>query len=77
MIIQEEFSKAAVAQRQDIRRLSDTLRPELEKAGLTFNEPDGASFRELLAQSGFYGEWKSKFGDDAWNILEAYTGKLG
>lgn len=77
VVIQEEFSKAAVAQRQDIRTLSDTLRPALEKAGLTFNEPDGASFRELLATSGFYGEWKSKFGDDAWNILEAYTGKLG
>ena len=34
-------------------------------------------FRDKLRSAGFYAEWKGKFGDEAWAILESYTGKLG
>ena len=34
------------------------------------------TFRETLSKSGFYTEWKSKFGEEAWALLEEFTGKL-
>ena len=34
-----------------------------------------APFRKLR-QAGFYAEWKGKYGDEAWAILERSTGKL-
>jgi hypothetical protein len=27
--------------------------------------------------AGFYGEWRSKFGKDAWDLLQKYAGELG
>ncbi len=33
-----------------------------------------AAFRESLRSAGFYGEWKGKFGDEAWAILEKAVG---
>jgi hypothetical protein len=38
------------------------------------NEPDTASFRQKLADAGFYAEWKKAYGDDAWAILEKAVG---
>lgn len=76
-IVTDNFNKAAVAQRRDIENLSATLRPTLENAGLVFNQPDTAPFRQALGDSGFYRSWKSKFGNEAWEILERSTGKLG
>jgi hypothetical protein len=26
---------------------------------------------------GFYAEWKQKYGEEAWALLEKHTGKLG
>ncbi len=43
---------------------------------MIFNEPEIAPFRDMLAKSGFYAEWKQKFGDEAWALLEKYSGKL-
>lgn len=76
-VVMEKFNAAVVTQRQDIANLSNNLRPQLEKAGMAFNQPQIAPFQALLKQSGFYGNWKSKFGAEAWEILEGYTGKLG
>jgi len=30
----------------------------------------------MLRSAGFYTEWKTKFGDDAWAKLEKYAGRL-
>mgnify|MGYP002664857150 CR=1 FL=1 len=37
---------------------------------------DAELFRAKLRSASFYDEWKKKFGDDAWALLEKYTGKL-
>jgi len=29
-----------------------------------------------LAKSGFYADWKQKYGNEAWSVLEKYSGKL-
>ena len=43
---------------------------------MTINQADTASLRAKLKSAGFYAEWKAKFGDEAWSILERYTGNL-
>ena len=53
------------------------LQKSLEAKGLTFNETDPAAFRQALAKTTFYKEWKGKFGDEAWSLLEKYAGNIG
>ena len=43
---------------------------------MQFNQIDGKPFREILQKSGYYAEWKKKFGAEAWAVLEKYTGTL-
>ena len=41
-----------------------------------FNRLDAAPFRDKLRSAGFYSEWKNKYGDEAWGLLEKSVGKL-
>jgi len=66
-----------LAQREEIARQNSSLKSELAAKGLIFNDVDPAPFRETLSKSGFYAEWRSKFGEESWAILEEATGKLG
>ena len=68
--------RQALAQREEIARQNVSLRNELAAKGLIFNDVDPAPFRETLTKAGFYAEWKTKFGDEAWALLEESTGKL-
>lgn len=76
-IIARHLNQAALDMRADGARLNASLRPELGAKGLTFNDPKLDAFRERLIASGFYSEWKQKYGDEAWALLEKHTGKLG
>jgi tripartite ATP-independent transporter DctP family solute receptor len=71
------INKNALAQREEIARQNTSLQGELAAKGLVFNDVDPAPFRETLSKSGFYAEWKSKFGEESWALLEQSTGKLG
>jgi TRAP-type C4-dicarboxylate transport system substrate-binding protein len=71
-----EFDKSALQERADIATLSDTLRQNLTAKGLTFNDVDRKAFRAALGKTSFYKDWKAKFGDEAWSLLEASTGPL-
>ena len=42
---------------------------------LIFTVPVG-TFRRKLRAAGFYAEWKNKYGDDAWRVLEGSVGAL-
>jgi tripartite ATP-independent transporter DctP family solute receptor len=76
-IIAKHFNQAALEMRADGSKLNATLRPDLTSKGLVFNDPKLAAFREQLIKSGFYSEWKQKYGEEAWALLEKHTGKLG
>lgn len=76
-IIARNFNQAALEMRADGSKLNATLRPELASKGLVFNDPKLSAFREQLIKSGFYSEWKQKYGEEAWALLEKHTGKLG
>jgi tripartite ATP-independent transporter DctP family solute receptor len=70
------LNAAATRQREDIARLNKDAEAVLTKAGIIFNRPDTTPFRAMLRSAGFYGQWKAKFGDEAWAKLEKYAGKL-
>jgi TRAP-type transport system periplasmic protein len=73
-VVATNFNASAVEQRADIEALNASLQGELEANGMVFNAPDPAPFQQRLVDAGFYAEWKGKFGDDAWAILEDATG---
>jgi len=75
-IVTKEFDASAMQQRDDIAKLSVSLRKELEGKGITFIEVDRQPFREALSKTTFYKDWKAKFGEEAWSNLEKSSGKL-
>src|SRR6201985_1945522 len=75
-IVAKNINAAAVKERVDTAKLNAGLQQELAGKGLIFNQPDVAPFREKLRSAGFYAEWKGKYGDQAWELLEKSAGKL-
>ena len=75
-IVAKNINAAAVNERADVAKLNAGLRQELASKGLTFNQPDTSPFREKLRSAGFYSEWKGKYGEEAWALLEKAVGKL-
>ena len=75
-VVVKNFGDAATKERQDILALNKGLIDTLTKAGIVFNTPAKQPFRDVLKSAGFYADWKSKFGDEAWALLEKYTGPL-
>ena len=65
-----------MAQREDVAKQNIALRKDLAAAGLVFNDIDPKPFRDKPSEAGYYREWKSKFGEDAWSLLEEAGGKL-
>ncbi|MDR3440253.1 TRAP transporter substrate-binding protein [Telmatospirillum sp.] len=74
--VSDGLSTAATREREDVLRFNDAAAAEMQAAGLTFNKVDTKPFREVLRASGFYNDWKGKFGADAWSLLEKYVGTL-
>lgn len=75
-IVTRELNKAADAERADIAVLSKSLRDELSGKGLQFVEVDKAAFRSALGKTSFYKDWRAKFGDKGWTLLEQAVGQL-
>ena len=75
-IIAKHLNASAINQRADIAKLNVSVEADLRAKGLIFNEVDNAAFRAKLASAGFFKEWKGKYGDEAWAILEKYAGAI-
>jgi tripartite ATP-independent transporter DctP family solute receptor len=75
-IVAKNVNAAAVKEREDTEKLNISVRQELGGKGLTFNQPEVGPFRDKLRAAGFYNEWKGKYGDKAWELLEKSVGKL-
>ncbi|HEX3182356.1 MAG TPA: TRAP transporter substrate-binding protein [Beijerinckiaceae bacterium] len=75
-IITKNVNASAVAQREDIAKLNGSLGSTLKAKGLQFNAVDTNAFRAKLQSAGFFKEWKGKYGDEAWAILEKYAGSI-
>jgi len=75
-IVAKNVNAAGVNERADVEKLNATLQQDLTSKGLVFNRLDPAPFRDKLRSAGFYTEWKSKYGDEAWSLLEKSVGRL-
>jgi tripartite ATP-independent transporter DctP family solute receptor len=72
----KHFSAAAMTERDDWQVMNKSEIDKLTKGGLTFNTPDTKPFQEALRKAGFYPDVKKQMGDEAWGLLEKYTGPL-
>jgi tripartite ATP-independent transporter DctP family solute receptor len=76
-IVASNINEAALGERQDIRKLNESLHDNLVQKGMVFNATDPEKFRGTLRAAGFYTEWKEKYGPDAWAVFERQVGALG
>jgi tripartite ATP-independent transporter DctP family solute receptor len=75
-IVRKNINIAGERQRVSVKKLNDTLQKDLSKKGLVFNNVNVDPFRVALRKAGFYDEWRKKFGEEAWHLLEKYVGRL-
>lgn len=75
-IVAKHVNKAGENERADVAKLNATLQKELQDKGLVFNQAKSDTFRDKLRKAGFYQEWKGKYGNEAWALLEKSSGKL-
>ena len=75
-IVSRHINEAGMKERTDVAALNAGLQKELADKGMVFNQPRIEAFRDKLRQAGFYAEWKGRYGDEAWALLERSTGKL-
>jgi TRAP-type C4-dicarboxylate transport system substrate-binding protein len=75
-IVVGALNESALRQRQDAADADVKMRKGLEAVGMKFNTVDPRGFRSVLSESGYYAVWQTRMGDDAWAVLEKYTGRL-
>ena len=75
-IVARNWNAAALVEREDTAKLNAGLQADLAKQGLIFNQPKPNDFRDALRKAGFYNEWKTKYGAEAWALLEKASGTL-
>jgi tripartite ATP-independent transporter DctP family solute receptor len=75
-IVAKNINAAGMKEREDVAGMNATLQKGLTEKGMIFNQTTPDSFRDRLRAGGFYTEWKTKLGNDAWSMLERYSGKL-
>ena len=75
-VVTAAFDESGLNHRKDTIASEGTVRTELEGAGMKFNVADPKTFRDVLRKAGYYAAWKAKLGDEAWAVLEKYTGRL-
>jgi tripartite ATP-independent transporter DctP family solute receptor len=75
-VVRKVVDECCTEQRAELARLEGSFRQDLVAKGMVVNEPDVTPFREVLSKAGFYAEWRKKYGEEAWSLLERYAGKL-
>jgi tripartite ATP-independent transporter DctP family solute receptor len=75
-ICAKHINAAGMNERADVAALNASLQKDLATKGMVFNTARSDSFRAKLRSAGFYAEWKAKYGDEAWALLERHSGKL-
>jgi len=75
-IVSDGFNDIAQRQRDAVTKLNADLAQSLKQKGMAVNTTEPGPFQEALRKAGFYAEWKGRFGDESWAILEKSVGKL-
>lgn len=75
-VVHREIERATLEERADLAEAGKVVRSTLTSKGLIFNEVDTALFQDRLRQAGFYKEWRGKYGEEAWHVLEDSVGRI-
>lgn len=75
-VVAGAINGAGMRQRDDIKKLNESVQADLQAKGLQFNQVASDSFRAKLREAGFYKTWKGRFGAEAWGALEQSVGNL-
>jgi tripartite ATP-independent transporter DctP family solute receptor len=75
-VVTRELDRAATEERADIASANKEVKTALAGKGLVFNDVDTKLFQDKLRQAGFYKEWRDKFGEAAWHVLEESVGQI-
>src|SRR5471032_432082 len=75
-IVAKNINAAGLKERADVADLNAGLQKDLAAKGMVFNATKAELFRDHLRKAGFYSDWKAKFGDEGWAVLERSVGKL-
>jgi tripartite ATP-independent transporter DctP family solute receptor len=75
-VIAKNLNASAIQQREDIAKQNATFKQDLTSKGMEFVAVDQKPFRAKLEAAGFYKEWRGKYGEEAWAVLEKYAGKI-
>jgi tripartite ATP-independent transporter DctP family solute receptor len=75
-ICAKHINAAGLNERADVAALNASLQKDLAEKGMVFNAAKSDTFRNKLRAGGFYAEWKGKYGNEAWALLEKHSGKL-
>jgi tripartite ATP-independent transporter DctP family solute receptor len=75
-VVSREMAAATLAARNDNVLLNRSVRDQLTRRGMAFNDVDKESFKKKLVESKYYERWKAEFGPVAWAALEKYANKL-
>jgi tripartite ATP-independent transporter DctP family solute receptor len=76
-IVARSLNEIAIPTRVELAKLNETTKADLLKGGMVFNDTTPETFQAQLRSSGFYSEWRAKLGNEPWELLEKYVGKLG
>jgi tripartite ATP-independent transporter DctP family solute receptor len=76
-IVARNLNEGALRERADMEANEKTAQVWLEQNGMVFNVAETQSFRDGLTEGGFYKLWRGKLGDEPFEILQRYAGKLG
>jgi len=74
-LAEKHLNQSGLDQRADLAKLDLDLREEL-KSSMAINTTEPTSFRQKLVESGYYTDVRSKYGEEAWNLLQEYSGPL-
>ena len=75
-IVERNVTIQVAAQRRATMALNKALVAKLTGRGMTFDQPDIATFKAKLA-GGFYPRWKEQVGAKAWALLDKNSGRIG
>jgi TRAP-type C4-dicarboxylate transport system substrate-binding protein len=76
MVVERHVNAGAMNVREDLFRLNQNTEKILADKGMEIASPDTSAFRAKLQSAGFYKEWRGKYGEEAWKLLEKSTGPI-
>ncbi|TAN10743.1 MAG: TRAP transporter substrate-binding protein [Burkholderiaceae bacterium] len=75
-VVTKHINEAGVLERKDTEALNSELQQKLTSQHMVFNNTEPGPIRDALRKAGFYAEWKEKFGEKGWSVLESNVGQL-